>query len=233
MTYAGAWSLTDGLSIGNYSGGNDSFVNDAGRRGDLHLHESVRAHAVFGNEIFGRRLVRGDFGRRRVGGNAEIWNWRARTCWCGIRWASTRRVAHTITLTNAGASGELFYFDFVEAAVPTTALPTFPNEPKMTLATDWDTLHSQALAPERTAWLIDTLGFAARSNHYAGALWFYELVNSGNVYATATVTFAGGPDTNPAVTDSVTLTVAGVALTKLIHMGDTAETLATGVCERA
>ena len=93
--------------------------------------------------------------------------------------------------------------------MPTTTLPTFPNEPKMTLATDWDTLHSQALAPERTAWLIDTLGFAARANHYVGALWFYELVDSGNVYATATVTFAGGPDTNPAVTNSVTVTRGG------------------------
>ena len=135
--------------------------------------------------------------------------------------------SHTVTLMNSGSAGELFYFDFVEAAAPTTTLPTFPNEPRMTLATDWDTLHSQALAPERTAWLIDALGFAARSNHYVGALWFYELVDSGNVYATATVTFTGGPDIDPAVTNSVTVTVAGIALTKLVHMGDTAETLAT------
>ena len=61
----------------------------------------------------------------------------------------------------------------------------------MTLATDWDTEHSLALAPERTAWMIDSLGFTGRQNHYVGALWFYELVRTGNVYASGTVTFTG------------------------------------------
>jgi hypothetical protein len=51
------------------------------------------------------------------------------------------------------------YFDFLEIAVPTATLPVFPASPATTLATDWDTEHSQAIAPERTAWLIDTLGF--------------------------------------------------------------------------
>ena len=64
----------------------------------------------------------------------------------------------------------------------------------MTLATDWDTDHSIALAPERTAWLIDTLGFKGRQNHYVGALWFYELANPDNVYAAGTVTFGGTPE---------------------------------------
>jgi hypothetical protein len=31
----------------------------------------------------------------------------------------------------------------------------------LALATDWDTYHSQALPAERTAWLINELGFAA------------------------------------------------------------------------
>jgi hypothetical protein len=61
----------------------------------------------------------------------------------------------------------------------------------MTLATDWDTLNSQALAPERTAWQIQALGFTGRANHYAGALWFYELVCAGQQYATGTITFSG------------------------------------------
>ena len=136
--------------------------------------------------------------------------------------------AHTITLTNAGSAGELFYFDFVEAAVPTTTLPTFSNEPRMTLATDWDTKHSLALAPERTAWLIDTLGFAARCESLRGRAVVLRIGEFGATYMrSATVTFTGGPDTDPAVTYSVTLTGSGRGrLTKLIHMGDTAETLA-------
>ncbi len=226
MTYAGTWSLTDGMSIGNYSGGTIHLSTTAGDAVTC-SYVSPFAHTLY----LGTRYL--DNGSQvaitvdgvsagtvslELGGEDVLARYPVGAYGAG---------SHVVTLTNSGASGELFYFDFVEAAVPTTTLPTFSNEPKMTLATDWDTLHSQALGPERTAWLMDALGFAARSNHYVGALWFYELVSSGNVYASATVTFTGGPDTNPAVTDSVTVTVAGVALTKLVHMGDTAETLAT------
>ena len=98
---------------------------------------------------------------------------------------------HNVTITHSGDSGSTFYFDFLEVAIPTTDLPSFPPDKQVTLATDWDTLESQALAPERTAWLIQALGFAGRANHYAGALWFYELICSGQQYATGTITFSG------------------------------------------
>jgi hypothetical protein len=76
---------------------------------------------------------------------------------------------HTVTITHTGAAGTDVYFDFLEIAIPTADLPVFGAYPTTALATDWDTLHSQAIAPERTAWLIDTLGFKGRANHYAGA----------------------------------------------------------------
>jgi hypothetical protein len=139
--------------------------------------------------------------------------------------------AHTIVVSHAGPAAADFYFDFVEAAVPASSIPSFPVQPRTTLATDWDTDHSLALAPERTAWLIDTLGFKGRQNHYAGALWFYELLAVGNAYAVGTVTFTGTPDPN--FTVSVTLgrtdqpTSSNTVLQKLIHIGDTATTLAT------
>jgi len=101
---------------------------------------------------------------------------------------------HTVTANNV--DGNAFYFDFLELAIPTSALPTLAPDTRMTLATDWDTEHSQALAPERTAWMIQALGFAGRANHYAGALWHYELVPQGYTYATATVTFTGTPNPN-------------------------------------
>jgi hypothetical protein len=78
-------------------------------------------------------------------------------------------------LTHAGNGGDSFYFDFLELAVATTALPTYAPDTSITLATDWDTDHSIALAPERTAWMIQALGFAGRANHYVGALRHYEL----------------------------------------------------------
>lgn len=131
--------------------------------------------------------------------------------------------ANTITLTHTGAAGTYFYFDFLEIAVPALTLPTFPTNPSTTLATDWDTSHSLALAPERTAWLIQTLGFQGRANHYAGALWFYELYQPGMVYASATVQFAGTPEWS-------TLTQIALGATVLTHqnlIGDTTASIAT------
>jgi hypothetical protein len=103
---------------------------------------------------------------------------------------------HTVAATHVGTTGTYFYFDFLEIAVPNTTLPTERVETKLCFATDWDTEHSLALAPERTAWMINSLGMQARVNHYVGALWFYELVNPANVYASGTVTFTGSPDPN-------------------------------------
>ena len=226
LTYSGAWSQTVGMSIGNYSGGTIHLSTAPGDAVSC-TYVSPFAHTLY---LGTRYLDNGSSVAISVDGiSAGTLNLELGGEDVLVRYpvGSFAAGSHTVTLATAGATGDLFYFDFVEAAVPATALPTFPDEPRMTLATDWDTEHSLALAPERTAWLMDTLGFKARSNHYVGALWFYELLNSGNVYATGTVTFTGGPDADPSVTNSVTVTVAGVALTKLIHMGDTAETLAT------
>ena len=137
---------------------------------------------------------------------------------------------HNVTITHDGPSGTYFYFDYLELSVPTTTLLTSDTEPLMALATDWDTDHSIALAPERTAWMINALGFKGRVNHYAGALWFYELVRVGHQYASATVTFSGKPDENAIIqiyigrtdqpTDSET------AISHLNLMFDTAESVA-------
>jgi hypothetical protein len=137
--------------------------------------------------------------------------------------------SHTITVSHAGPDGNFFYFDFLELASPSTDLPVIATEPKFTLATDWDTEHSLALSPERTAWFIDSLGFTGRQNHYVGALWFYELVNPANVYASGTVKFAGTPTFGDSV--NVTLATFGVSgsdvlLNKAVHAGMTPDMLA-------
>ncbi len=137
---------------------------------------------------------------------------------------------HTVTVTQVGDTGAYFYFDFLEIAIPSTTLPTETTEIKLAAATDWDTNHSLALAPERTAGMIYALGFRARVNHYAGALWFYELNCVGQQYASAAVTFSGSPDPNlitqiilgttgqPSSTDNI--------IEHLNLIGDTTETLA-------
>ena len=129
---------------------------------------------------------------------------------------------HTVTVTHSGTQGKKLYFDFLEIAVPSADLPTFGNAPTTTLATDWDTNHSLAIAPERTAWLIDKLGFQGRANHYAGAMWFYELCCPGNHYASASVQFAG----TPRFMDTTQITLAGTAIQHVSLTSDTAESVA-------
>jgi hypothetical protein len=129
---------------------------------------------------------------------------------------------HTVIVTHSGESGTEVYFDFLEIAVPTADLPTFATDGITTLATDWDTNHSIAIAPERTAWLIRTLGFTGRANHYAGAMWFYELSWPGNRYATGTVEFAG----TPRFGDVTEITIAGSPIRHANLIGDTAESIA-------
>jgi phage tail sheath gpL-like len=108
--------------------------------------------------------------------------------------AVSGQAQHTVTITHTGANGTVVYFDFLEIAYPSVTLPDFDRMEQMTLATDWDTDHSLAIAPERTAWLIQKLGFQGRANHYAGAMWFYELHMQGNSYASGTITFSGMPE---------------------------------------
>ncbi len=133
------------------------------------------------------------------------------------------QAAHTVTVTNTGDSGSDIYFDFLEIAVPTENLPSFPANATTTLATDWDTEHSQAIAPERTAWLMQKLGFQGRANHYAGALWFYELTQAGQQYATATISFSGTPEFGK----TTTVSLGGAAITHQNLIGDTAASIAT------
>jgi hypothetical protein len=138
---------------------------------------------------------------------------------------------HTVTATHAGDDGAFFYFDFLEIAIPAATLPTETVDTKLAAATDWDTLHSIALAPERTAWMINSLGFRGRVNHYVGALWFYELTRVGHEYASAIITFVGTPDASAITQIILGRTDESVLLNNTIEhlnlIGESAESLAT------
>jgi hypothetical protein len=129
---------------------------------------------------------------------------------------------HTVTLTHTGSAGTYFYFDFLEIAYPTTDLPDFEVMPTTTLATDWDTDHSIALAAERSAWLIYKLGFRGRANHYAGALWFYELNRVGHQYASGAITFSGSPEFG----NTTQVSLGPTVISHLNLIGDTAASVA-------
>ncbi|MBV8898411.1 MAG: hypothetical protein JO051_17980 [Acidobacteriaceae bacterium] len=135
---------------------------------------------------------------------------------------------HTVILQHEGppptdtAAYDLF-FDFLEIAYPSTNLPDF-NQNTLSLATDWDTYHSQSLPAERTAWLIQKLGFFGRVNHYVGALWFYEIFRPGTQYSSLTVTFVGE---NPKTSPMMILDIAGTTkINHLVLLDDTPSTIA-------
>jgi hypothetical protein len=135
---------------------------------------------------------------------------------------------HTVQLQHSGITGvSSFYFDFLEIAYAANSLPEGSSQPQLALATDWDTLHSQALPAERTAWLIQKLGFRGRVNHYVGALAFYELVRPGMTYASTTIEVTM-PGQQPSGTASglAELEVDGAIVQHQILPDETSETLA-------
>ena len=130
--------------------------------------------------------------------------------------------AHRVSITHSGTTGTSLYLDFLEIAYPNQSLPVFPSNSTITLATDWDTDHCLALAPERTAWLISKLGFQGRANNYAGALLFFELVRIGQIYATASIRFGGVS----MISVQTSITLDSTVFTHLHLQGDSSVTVA-------
>jgi hypothetical protein len=144
--------------------------------------------------------------------------------------------SHTVNIAHAGQNGsQTLYFDFLEIAYPSNNLPDFPAYNQLALATDWDTYHSQSLPAERTAWLINKLGFTGRVNHYVGALWFYEIVRTGTQYASLTVQMelssaAGSPYIQFALAaDAASLSTAATTISHLVLPDDDSSTVALAI----
>jgi hypothetical protein len=221
LTYAGTWVS----EIGNYSGGSIQSTTQPGSAVEC-SYVSAFAHTLYlgtrALAVGGQATVQIDGGTPTIVDLALAGEDVLMRVSLGQQTAS---VEHTVTIMNSGTAGTSVYFDFLELAVPTSNLPTFMAMPTTAAATDWDTNHSLALAPERTAWLVETLGLHGRLNHYAGALLFYELVCQGNQYASATITFAGRPYFGAGGQTEVVLD--GTTLQHWNLIGDTAESIAT------
>jgi hypothetical protein len=217
ITYSGGgWSS----GIGNYSGGSIHWTTTPGC--SVQCIYTAGAHTLY---LGTRYLASGGQVSIQVDGNAAISLNLALPAEDVLVRAPIGTLSdgpHTVTITNEGAAGTLFYFDFLEIAVATADLPDFPVNPTTTLATDWDTNHSIALAPERTAWLIQKLGFCGRANHYVGALWFYELCRPGAQFASGTITFGG----NPEFGQITSVDVGGTPIQHVNLISDTAGTVA-------
>lgn len=195
VSYNGAWAL----GTGNYSGTKIHSTTEVNDTCTLVYTETAQHQLYLGTRL----LASGANVTVAVDGQVPL---QVNTLLSGedvlvrSRLGSYGAGTHTIQMTHTGPGGNSFYFDFLEIVYPSTALPDFTPQTQLALATDWDTYHSQSLPAERTAWLINKLGFQGRVNHYTGALWFYELVRTGTVYASLTVTLTPLPyDGSPTV----------------------------------
>ena len=218
ITYTGEWIS----AIGNYSGGSINCATTPGAS----ISYSYQAPQTHNLNLGTQRLYNSAQLSVQIDQNpVQILNVALDDQPVLVRWdlgTMAGQTPHVVTITHTGQSGCPFYFDFLEIAVPTEDLPSYATNEQMTLATDWDTLNSQALAPERTAWMIQALGFAGRSNHYAGALWFYEITCPSQQYATGTITFSGASQFG----DTTKISLGPTTITHLNLIGDTPATLA-------
>jgi hypothetical protein len=193
VTYSGQW---ESPGIGNYSGGRIHYTSATSASVSMTYSEPLQHTLYLGS----RYLSPGSGISVAVDGGTPqtfLLDIPGEDVLARLPIGAYAAGQHTVVVTNLGTSNpdyttSSFYFDFLEIAYPSQNLPAFTPQPQLSLATDWDTYHSQSLPAERTAWLINTLGFTGRVNHYTGALWFYEIVRTGAQYASAAVTFTAG-----------------------------------------
>lgn len=217
LAYSGTWTE----SRGNFSGGSIRSVTTVGASASLTYREAQNHRLYLGT----RKLATGTLAGITVDGvpTTESLTIAGEDVLARLPLGNLAGgVDHTVTVTHNGPTGSSLYFDFFEIAIPATNLPVVAADGKMTLATDWDTDHSIALAPERTAWMIHSLGFRGRHNYYVGALWFYELWRQGHSYASGTVQLSG----SPVFSQITTLTIGQATIQHVNLTGDTAASIA-------
>lgn len=129
---------------------------------------------------------------------------------------------HTVTFRMDAMHPGWFYFDFLEAAVPSDVPDALAPRTDISAALDFDTDHTYKLPPARLHWIFDQLGYAGPMNEYLGVFWWNERANTGGSVSQAQVTFTG----TFAAGDSVFVTLNGSTMGKSVFPGDTLATIA-------
>ncbi|MBM3725671.1 MAG: hypothetical protein FJW40_09625 [Acidobacteria bacterium] len=104
---------------------------------------------------------------------------------------------HSVTLVQRTAG--VFYFDFLEAAVPGDVPDAPAARDHISPALDYSTDHTYKLTPARLLWNFDKLGFTGPMNEYIGVFWWNQRKRVSGMLASATVTLAGTFDAGDAV----------------------------------
>lgn len=97
--------------------------------------------------------------------------------------------AHTVAIRLKSAGH--FYFDFLEAAVPSDIPEALPLIEHVAPALDYSTDHTYKLPPARILWMFDQLGYAGPMNEYIGVFWWNQRKREEAVIPSVQVTFDG------------------------------------------
>ncbi|MFB3778828.1 MAG: hypothetical protein ACE141_14515 [Bryobacteraceae bacterium] len=127
---------------------------------------------------------------------------------------------HTVTIRLK--SEGVFYFDFLEAAVPSDVPDPLPPVADVAPALDYSTDHTYKLPPARILWMFEQLGFSGPMNEYIGVFWWNQRKREDAVVPSVTVTFAGQflPD------DQVFLNIGGQTCGKTVFANEDVSVIA-------
>ena len=127
---------------------------------------------------------------------------------------------HTVTIRLVSAGH--FYFDFLEAAIPSDVPDPMPTRTNVSPALDYSTDHTFKLSPDRLHWIFDGLGYAGPMNEYIGVFWWNQRKREGAVFPELTVQFGG----TFAAGDQVFLNIGGQECGKSVFPGESPSVIA-------
>lgn len=217
-SYSGNWALEEGF----YSGG---FARRASATNDTVAirYSCASTHDLYlGTSLYGDRGTAGI----RLDGDSET------DLSCQLSTASAVNTRRRIR-TNVPAgehtvlvrlkTGGVFYFDFLEAAIPGDVPDAAAAVPWMSPALDYSTDHTYKLSPARLLWNFDKLGFGGPINEYIGVFWWNERSNAGRVLPSLTVTFGG----TFVPGDAIFMDIGGIAVGKSVFPDESLDTFAS------
>lgn len=119
-------------------------------------------------------------------------------------------------------AGQFFYFDFIEAAVPSDIHDPRDVLTNFSPALDYSTDHTYKLSPSRLLWIFDKLGYAGPMNEYIGVFWWNQRKRVDAVIPSATVLFTGEYKPN----DQIFLTIGEQSIGKTVLGNESNESIA-------
>ena len=125
--------------------------------------------------------------------------------------AGEHSVTITLTAKNASSSGTNFYFDYLDAAVPSDVPDPTISYPNTTAALDYDTDHTYKVTPQRVVWGLGRLGLKAQVNLYLGVFWWNQRRRIGQVFNSLTIEFDDAHPGSLTEGDAVFIKIGGSA----------------------